>query len=318
MSITQRVIFEQFPFWQKALRREMPALPETTVVFVGCGTSYYLAQTLAAAFNLAGRQALAVAGAEWISHRRAYIGDRTDVCMVALSRSGESTETVLAVRESTKAGMATMAITCAADSAIVKAADRSVFLETHADEGVVMTSSASLMLLAGLKMAGASLDESVVSAAEASLRAMEAQGARIVGGRTHFVYLGAGALYGIAAEGALKLQEMSLSYSQTFHPLEYRHGPISLVDDRTLVVMLYSPDTREHEEGVARDVQEKGAAVIGFGGAGDLSLPIEETGIARTLVMLPALQLLGEQVATRKHLDTTKPRHLTKVVTLTG
>ncbi|MCB8836351.1 SIS domain-containing protein [Aurantimonas sp. VKM B-3413] len=316
MSVTERVIHEQFPFWKKALTLELPKLDGRTIVFVGCGTSYYLAQTLAAAFNLNGRSALAVAGAEWILHRGAYVGDRTDLTVVGLSRSGESTETVRALRESAAAGMDTLAITCAEDSAVTKAAAKSVFIETHAEEGVVMTSSASLMLLAGLRMAGVELDESVISDARAALQAIEANGRRLVDGRSHFVYLGAAALFGIAAEGALKLQEMSLSYSQFFHPLEYRHGPISLVDDHTLVVLLYTPATREEEERVARDVADKGAAVIGFGGAGDLSIPVGGEGLARALVMLPALQLFGEQVAATKNIDTTAPRHLTKVVTL--
>ncbi|SKA17575.1 SIS domain-containing protein [Consotaella salsifontis] len=316
MSVTERVIYEQFPFWRKAIELELPPLPAKTLVFVGCGTSYYLSQSLAAAFNLAGRPAVAVPGAEWIFNRRAYVGERTDVCVVGLSRSGESTETVRAIRESVAAGIDTVAITCAADSAIAKAADQTIFAATHAEEGIVMTSSASLMLLVGLRWAGVSVAEATVAAAEQALREMAAKAPGIIEGRSHFVFLGGGALYGLASEGALKLQEMSITYSQAFHPLEYRHGPISLVDDRTLVVLLYGEETREAEERVARDVQSKGARVIGFGGAGDLSLPIGESGLGRMLIMLPALQLLGEEVARAKSIDTTQPRHLTKVVTL--
>ncbi|MEX6507564.1 SIS domain-containing protein [Jiella sp. M17.18] len=316
MSVTERVIYEQFPFWEKALEADLPPLPDRTIVFVGCGTSYYLAQTLAASCNLQGRTALAVPGAEWDLHRRAYVGERTDLCVVGLSRSGESTETVRALRTAAAAGMDTLAITCADGSAVTKAAARSVYLPTHAEEGVVMTASASLMLLAGLRMAGVAVDTDIVDAAKAALRAMEQGGSAIVAGRRHFVYLGASALFGIAAEGALKLQEMSLSYSQFFHPLEYRHGPISLVDDETLVVLLYTPQTRAEEEKVARDVRDKGAAVVGIGGEGDLSIPMQADGLARALEMLPALQLFGEQVARTKNIDTTAPRHLTKVVTL--
>lgn len=316
MNTTQRVIREQFPFWRKAMTLELPALPDKTIVFVGCGTSYNLAQTLAASFNLAGRQAMAVAGAEWVLHRRAYLADRTDLCVIGLSRSGASTETVRAIRESAEAGMDTFAITCADSSAVIDAAERPIFVETHPDEGIVMTCSASLMLLVGLRMAGLNFDDGVVSAAEEALGVMAEKGSEIIAGRSHFVYLGAGAFYGVAAEGALKLQEMSLSYSQFFHPLEYRHGPISLLDERTLVILLYNAQTREQEELVARDVQAKGAAVVGFGGAGDLVVEIRDPGLGAALIMLPALQLFGEQVALAKNIDTTRPRHLTKVVTL--
>jgi glutamine---fructose-6-phosphate transaminase (isomerizing) len=115
----------------------------------------------------------------------------------------------------------------------------------------------------------------------------------------------------------LKLMEMSLSYSQAYHPLEYRHGPISLVDERTLTVILYQADPLE-ESKLAQELQSKGAKVIGVGGPGDLSLEIEIADDAiRGLVALPALQWLGERVAQSKGLDTRAPRHLTKVVVLT-
>ena len=139
---------------------------------------------------------------------------------------------------------------------------------------------------------------------------------RIIQGRSHFVYLGAGLLYGLATEGALKLQEMSLSYSQSFHPMEYRHGPISLVDDKTFVVMTYNADTAAEEAGVVKDVQDKGAFVLAFGGPGDLSLDVPADNADRALAVLAVLQILGERVAEMRGVDTEAPRHLSKVVVL--
>jgi D-tagatose-bisphosphate aldolase class II non-catalytic subunit len=80
------------------------------------------------------------------------------------------------------------------------------------------------------------------------------------------VFLGRGPLFGIALEGALKLMEMSQIMTQAFHPLEYRHGPISLVDGKTAAVMLYSSDQRKAETKLVRELKEKGAVVIGLGG----------------------------------------------------
>ena len=316
MNVTERVIFEQFPFWKGALSIALPQVTAASVVIVGCGTSFYLAQAIAAAFNLNGRPALAVPGAEWARRRNAYLADQSDLCIIALSRSGESTETVQAVEVSRAAGLPTIALTCEKDSSITRAAETVVYLETHAEEGIVMTSSASLMLIAGLRMAGVTLDAGVIAAAEAGLAAMDAGIKTIIAGRSHFVYLGAGAFYGMATEGSLKLQEMSISYSQAFHPMEYRHGPISLVDDKTVVVMLYSEDTRDEEALVIRDVQSKGAVVIGLGGPGDLSIPAAVSGLAQAVAMLPALQIIGERVAEAKGIDTMAPRHLNKVVVL--
>ena len=111
--------------------------------------------------------------------------------------------------------------------------------------------------------------------------------------------------------------EMSLSFSQAYHPLEYRHGPVSLVDERSLAVILYQTDTEE-ESKLAQELQSKGAKVIGVSGPGDLSLElnVDDLGL-RGLIALPALQWLGERVAQSKGLDTRAPRHLTKVVVLT-
>jgi glucosamine--fructose-6-phosphate aminotransferase (isomerizing) len=257
-----------------------------------------------------------VPGGEWARRSSSYVASREGIVVVALSRSGESTETVQAVDVSSAAGLRTIAITCERDSSIARAAAETVYLPTHADEGVVMTSSASLMLIAGLRMAGAALGDEITAAAAAPLAILGDIEAEVIARRQHFVYLGAGALYGIASEGALKLQEMSLSYAQTFHPMEYRHGPISLIDEGSLVVILYSEDTLDEEAKLAREIQDKGGKVIGLGGPGDLSIPLKGRGLARIPEMLPALQVFGERIAGLKEIDTTAPRHLTKVVVL--
>ncbi|WP_397453294.1 SIS domain-containing protein [Pseudomonas sp. NA-150] len=316
MNVTEQVIVEQFPFWEAAHTLPLPVIKATTVVVVGCGTSYYLAQVVASAFTLSGQQAIAVPGGEWARRRFAYVANQDDICVVALSRSGESTETVQAVDVSRAAGLPTVAITCESASSLAKSAEQVIFAATHAREGIVMTSSASLMLLMGLRLAGVEISPAIAEAAQTTLQSLDAQMQPRFVSRSHYVYLGAGAYYGLAAEGALKLQEMSLTYTQVFHPMEFRHGPISLVDDNTCIVILYSPDTLAEETVLAAELQAKGALVIGLGGPGDLSLPISHEGLERSLVMLPALQLFGELLARHKHLDSTAPRHLSKIVLL--
>jgi glutamine---fructose-6-phosphate transaminase (isomerizing) len=317
MNTTERVIREQFPFWAEAPVPQ--ALPKEggNYAIVGCGTSFYLAQIVAAAFNRSGRQAVAVPGAEWARRRHAYRAEDAGTTVIALSRSGESSETVQAVEVSRAAGLKTIAVSCEPGSSIVRAAETSIVARTHPDEGIVMTSSASLMLLVGLRLAGVAVDAAAAAtAADAALRQADAGLGRLLEGRSHFVYLGAGALHGLAQEGALKLQEMSLSYSQAFHTMEYRHGPISLVDDKTLAVLLYNPDTRDEEAKLTDELRAKGAVVMGLGGPGDLEIGVQDATDVRALVALPALQILGERVAEKKGLDTEAPRHLSKVVVL--
>jgi len=316
MNTTETVIVEQFPFWAAALTQPLPDFSASTTVVVGCGTSYYLAQSVASAFNLNGKRAIAVPGGEWARRPEAYLADHRDVKVIALSRSGESTETIQAVDASRALGLETLGITCESESSLARNSDQVLFAPTHALEGIVMSSSASLMLLLGLRLAGVELDPAIATAAEQAMRSLDRQLDSTVLDRSHFVYLGGGAYYGLASEGALKLQEMSLTYTQVFHPLEYRHGPVSLVDEKTCVVLIYSPETFEEERQLCAELQGKGALVIGFGGPGDLSIDITQHGLDRSLAILPALQLFGERLAQHKHLDSTAPRHLTKVVRL--
>ena len=317
MNPTVRSITEQFPLWRRAAQSDLPALQHGQQhILIGCGTSYYLAQSVAAALNEAGFAALAVPGGEWLHRPESYLPAGTRPQVLAFSRSGESTETVQAAVRSRREGLHVTALTCESGSSLAKNADRVLYAPTHPEEGIVMTASASLMLLMGLRLAGLDVTESMIRAAEQLLGAAREAFADAIAGRSHFVFLGAGSLYGVAQEGALKLQEMSLSYTQAYHPMEYRHGPISLVDERTVAVLLYHPAAAGGGDTLARDLSSKGAKVIGFGGPGELGFELAGDASTRALTVLPALQMLGECVAQAKGLDTRTPRHLTKVVTL--
>lgn len=314
-NVTERTIFDQFPFWRNVLGYEPALTPGRTQVVVGCGTSYHLAQSIAAALNESGTGALAVPGGEWSRRYRSYCPSNDGLEVIALSRSGESTETVQAAQVSRRSGISVLALTCA-EGSLSRNADSVLLAPTHPEEGIVMTASASLMLQMGLIQARVPMDGGTVEAAEELLALADKHLATCIEGRSHFVCLGGGALYGVAQEATIKLQEMSLSWTQAYHPMEYRHGPISLIDKKSFVVMLYHPDTAEEEARIAAEVREKGAFVLGLGGPGDLSLPVSVPAGVRPLVYLPALQLLGERVAQMKGLDTTAPRHLKKVVVL--
>ena len=315
MNPTLRSITEQFHYWHQAAVPGALHSGEPHVL-LGCGTSYYLAQSVAAALNVAGVHALAVPGSEWLGRPDAYLPAGTHPRVIAFSRSGESTETVEAARRSQELGLHVTALTCEAGSALTHHADTVLYTQTHPEEGIVMTSSASLMLLTGLRLAGLPYSDPEISAAETLLRQMHSTCGDVIAGRSHFVFLGAGELYGVAQEGALKLQEMSLTYTQAYHPMEYRHGPVSLVDERTVVVMLAHPDSATEDARLVDELRAKGARVIGFGVGADLTLDVQGTAMNRAVTVLPALQVLGECVAQAKGLDTTAPRWLTKVVTL--
>jgi glucosamine--fructose-6-phosphate aminotransferase (isomerizing) len=316
MNTTEKVIFEQFRYWEKAIGSNARTYGEELLVFVGCGTSYNLALALAAYSNMAGRKAIAAPGAEWENRPSVFWPEWRKTHVVALSRSGETTETVAAAKASRAAGAFVTAITVEAESSLAKNCDRLIAAATHPDEGIVMTVSASLMVLLGLQMIGQEVPSSVVGSARRLADALDAALSKIIADRSHFVFLGSGPLFGIALEGALKLMEMSQIVTQAFHPLEYRHGPISLVDGKTAAVMLYSSDQKEAEIKLVGELRDKGAVVIGIGGPGDIELAVDVDLSLAGLVFLPALQILGERAAQARGIDTVAPRHLTKVVTL--
>jgi len=316
MGITEQTIFEQFSYWRQAIGPIAPPVGAAITVFVGCGTSYNLALSLAALANAAGRQAIAVPGGEWLARPTSYVPDWTRAHVVALSRSGTTTETVAAAKASRAAGGFVTAITVEPGSELALNCDRLVVTPTHPAEGIVMTSSASLMLLLGIQLLGYAVEPGVVDTASALLAGLDDRLPELLAGRSHFVMLGGGPNYGVAVEAALKLMEMSQIFTQAFHPLEYRHGPISLVDEHTMAVMLYSADQRQAEATLVGELQEKGALVLGFGGPGDVSLSVSTAPELAGLAALPALQLLGERAAQSRNIDTVAPRHLTKVVTL--
>ncbi|NVN11558.1 SIS domain-containing protein [Nguyenibacter vanlangensis] len=316
MNATERGIREQFPLWNKVGMGDIRPDPASVNIVVGCGTSVHIADAIAASLNAHGIFSRAVAGNEWTRRPQDYIPRHLRPNVLALSRSGESTETVAAAIVSRRNGLHVTAFTCAPGTSLEKNADATVLAETHPEEGIVMTASASLMLLMGLRYAGISVTPETTAGAEALLNAADPALASLIDGRSHFVFLGAGALYGVAREGSLKLQEMSLSQTEAHHPLEYRHGPVSLIDERSMVVFLYHPDTLEEESLLAGELMAKGARVLGIGGPGTVSLSVTGDADVRPLVVLPMLQLLGEYVARARGLDTLAPRHLTKVVTI--
>lgn len=317
MNATEKSIIEQFSFWGRAIM-PLPLKPKAGLlrVVIGCGTSYNLALSVASALNSNGVHAVSVPAGEWELRPTAYVAEGTKIEVIALSRSGETTETVAAANSSRKRGHLVTSITCEPGSALCAPAHQLVEFFTHPDEGIVMTASASLMLLAGYALAGLVIDDTLMQNAQKALDKLQALDLAPFHAQTHVVFLGAGAQYGVALEGALKLQEMALCYTQAFHPGEYRHGPVSLVDERTAIVMLYHSDTAKAEAELVRELQDKGAFVLGIGGPGDASIPIQASGDLGGVEALPALQMLGELYARAKGIDTMAPRHLTKVVKL--
>jgi glucosamine--fructose-6-phosphate aminotransferase (isomerizing) len=141
-----------------------------------------------------------------------------------------------------------------------------------------------------------------------------------------FFFLGGGPLYGIANEAMLKTKEMSLTYSEAYHTLEFRHGPMSMANEHTLVVGLLSDAGRAEEIKVLADMQDLGARVLALvedastiGGWRPNHSVEFRSGLdewERQPLYLPVLQRLAYHRAVAKGLDPDQPTNLEAVVKL--
>jgi glucosamine--fructose-6-phosphate aminotransferase (isomerizing) len=222
-------------------------------------------------------------------------------------------------------------ITCYPASPLAKAADLVLPAEAGQEQSIAQTRSFASMLVLAQAMAAA-LGGQEISPLNAlpglGWKLLEQAGpvAQELGsdpGLDSFFYLGSGPQYGIANEAMLKMKEMSLSHSEAFHFFEFRHGPKSMVNGRTLVVGLLSQPAHAHEEQVLTEMAALGGHTLALaplpGTAGDASrirLGCDLPAWATPVLYLPPLQLLAYHRAVGKGLDPDRPRNLESVVYL--
>jgi glutamine---fructose-6-phosphate transaminase (isomerizing) len=139
----------------------------------------------------------------------------------------------------------------------------------------------------------------------------------------HFVFLGSGYNYGLACEAMLKMKEMSLSVSEAFQFLEFRHGPKSLVSPRTLIIGLINDEIRDYEIAVLHEMKTLGASVLVIDESSDginadyaIELHSGLNTLTRGPLLLPILQLLAYYRSISKGLNPDHPKNLEAVVKL--
>jgi glucosamine--fructose-6-phosphate aminotransferase (isomerizing) len=132
-----------------------------------------------------------------------------------------------------------------------------------------------------------------------------------------FYFLGSGPRYGLACELSLKMKEMSLSHSEPFHFMEFRHGPRSMVTPETLIVGLVSEANRAHELAVLEDMRAQGGRILALAERdADVSFASGIGEAARNALYLPIGQLLAFERAVHKGLNPDQPHNLVAVVRL--
>ncbi len=132
-----------------------------------------------------------------------------------------------------------------------------------------------------------------------------------------FYFLGNGTRYGLACEANLKMKEMTLTHSEPFHFMEFRHGPMSMVTEKTVIVGLTSDKNGKHEMAVLKEMEALGGHLFTLGESGrDVTFASGIPESVRGVLYLPVLQLLAFYRAIAKGLNPDRPAHLTAVVKL--
>ena len=132
-----------------------------------------------------------------------------------------------------------------------------------------------------------------------------------------FYFLGSGPRYGLACELSLKMKEMSISHSEPFHFMEFRHGPRAMAGPGALLVGLVSAANQAHELAVLEDIRGQGARVLAIGErAADVAFGAGLSAAASDLLYLPVGQLLGFQRALHNGCNPDQPENLAAVVVL--
>ena len=301
------------------------------IIFTGCGSTYYLAQSSAALYQMAtGSTARAFPASEILINPEAIFNQRSDdqKILFAVSRSGSTSETIKAVEEFKRKHLGkVVAVTNYGEEPLAGLADLAFVIPSGQEHSVAQTRSFSSMYVCisalCLAAGGATNQVQSMSALPQLFQTLIAGADQVVKPigedltLERFYFLGNGPRYGLASEVSLKMKEMTLSHSEPFHFLEFRHGPISMVDEHTLVIALLSQKGRELEEKVLEDIKKLGGRVFTLSeNNADIAFNSGLPEAARNVLYLPALQLMAYYRSLAKGLNPDRPHNLETVVKL--
>ena len=312
------------------------------VVIVGCGTSLHAGLVGEYAFeDLADINAEVQQAAEF-RYRNPIVGSRDLV--VAISQSGETADTLAAVREANQKGAFVMSLCNVVGSTIARETGRGVYLHAGPEISVASTKAftcqVAVLLMMALKIGRGrrySRDEGIRLAREIEMIpalvqkviAQDTQIAKIAesyANEEHAFFIGRGPMYPVALEGALKLKEISYIHAEGYHAAELKHGPIALLVDGTPVVALACDiPGKDKVLGNIEECRARGARILGIVTEGDdeaaecmddfIAIPRCHPLVA-TIPAVVALQLFSYHVARLRGCEIDQPRNLAKSVTV--
>jgi glucosamine--fructose-6-phosphate aminotransferase (isomerizing) len=314
--------------------------PRSPWLFVGCGSSYYLSRLIAALWTKHFYiPATGVPASELLFAPEETLRHTGAEQIVLMSRSGETTEVLRAAEllQSHKT-VQTLGVTCNPQSVLENLCTHTFKLDWADEKSTVMTRSFTAILLAFQRLALQFVGDNQLSSA---LDELPRKGQAWFDANAHkiqsfagkrkfadYVFLGQGVHYWLAQEAGLKVTEMSSSYAQVYHSLEFRHGPRSIAGPDTLITFYISDAAKEAETTLVRELNELGAAtcVIVNRASPELKLhsdilielALDVPEFARYAVSAIPAHLLGTAVGLRKGLNPDAPKNLTRAVVLSS
>ena len=312
------------------------------VQIIACGTSYHAGLVAQHWLEYVGIPCEVEVASEYRYRRHAH---REGTLVVTISQSGETADTLAALEEATRQGIAGSLVICnVPESSLVRESDLAFMTHCGPEVGVASTktfvSAMTGLLLLVLVLSrrqgfDAGFESHVVRqirtlpAALESVLGMEdaiADVARVFGDKEHALFLGRGAHFPIAMEGALKLKEISYIHAEAYPAGELKHGPLALVDEKMPVVAVAPNDLLiEKLKSNLEEVRARGGRLFLFADPGSgfvesedvriLQVAPVDSAIAPIIYTVP-LQLLSYHVALIKGTDVDKPRNLAKSVTV--
>jgi len=311
-------------------------------LLTGCGTSWHAALVGEYQIEAVARIPVEVEYASELRYRNPPIDSNT--LLFAITQSGETADTLAALREMRRKGYATLSICNVVGSTIAQEADGGIYLHAGPEIGVASTKAftSQCLVLALLTLyfgrmrhlsfdAGIKIIEQLQQLPDRVTEALQHsdQVARIAAKYAHcsnFLYLGRQFNFPTALEGALKLKEISYIHAEGYPAAEMKHGPIALVDHQTPSVFLM-PQGPVYDKVMAnlQEIKARGGPVIAVVGEGDT----EAARLADDVIEVPSvldllqpivsvipLQLLAYHIAVARGCDVDKPRNLAKSVTV--
>jgi glutamine---fructose-6-phosphate transaminase (isomerizing) len=334
---TREEIFSQYEAWSAALEeveRRRDALLSydfqqyDQIIFTGCGSTYYLSLSAAAFFQkMTGVVCRAVPGGEMLMNPDLIYSGKTDL-LIAVSRSGSTTETVKAAEQFKKdTGGPVLSITNYGDQPIGSVSDLSLCITAGQEESVAQTRSFSSMHVASTAMATLAAGnedyyhevQKLPAVCERLLNDYH-DVARDMGENLdfdRFYFLGSGCRFGIACEANLKMKEMTQTHTEPYYFLEFRHGPKSMVNEHAVVIGLLSERWRDFEAQVLDEMEDIGGHIVSLAEKDAVvSFQSELPDDLRTILYLPVLQVMAFYRSLKKGLNPDKPKNLSTVVVL--